>query len=90
ATFKGKINEDVDLTKPGTYNVTASGKLSVHGVEKDKTITGVLKVESDKIFLDSSFEVVLEEYNITRPSVVMMKIAEKVLVKAKFTYLPKK
>jgi len=90
ATFKGKINEEIDLTKPNTYNVTATGKLSIHGVEKDKTIKGVIKVDGNKIFLDTEFEVLLEEFNIERPQVVMMKIAEKIAVKGKFAYLPKK
>jgi len=32
ATFKGKITDDVDLSKDGTYNVSVSGDFTVHGV----------------------------------------------------------
>src|SRR5574342_668269 len=34
STFKGKINDPVDYTKDGTYNVTATGILNMHGVER--------------------------------------------------------
>ena len=40
AIFKGKINEKLDWTKDGEYKVTVTGKLSIHGVEKDRTIDG--------------------------------------------------
>jgi polyisoprenoid-binding protein YceI len=40
ATFKGKINESIDWTKPGNYPVSATGKLNLHGVERDQTIKG--------------------------------------------------
>lgn len=89
ATFKGKINEAIDFSKSGTYNVTATGKLSIHGVEKDKTIDGVFKVDGNKISLDASFEVLLEDYKIERPQLVMMKIAEKIAVKGKFAFVSK-
>src|SRR5882757_9087161 len=35
ASFKGKINEDVDFSKDGETKVTATGQLSIHGVEKE-------------------------------------------------------
>src|ERR1044071_1405315 len=35
ATFKGKINDAVDYSKDGTYNVTATGMLNMHGVERE-------------------------------------------------------
>src|SRR5689334_4180471 len=34
ATFKGKVNEKVDVTKPGKYPVSATGTLTIHGKEK--------------------------------------------------------
>src|ERR1041385_7184408 len=35
STFKGKINEPVDLTKDGETKVTVTGKMEIHGVTKD-------------------------------------------------------
>ena len=37
ATFKGKINEDVDLANNGVYDVTTTGIFNVHGIDKNKT-----------------------------------------------------
>ncbi len=88
ATFKGKINEEVDLTKEGIYQVSATGKMNIHGVERDQTIKGKLQVAGGKAILDSSFEVLLVDYKIEVPTVVFQKIAEKIKVSCLFTYLP--
>src|SRR6476620_6581138 len=45
AIFKGKINETIDWKKDGEYKVTVTGKMTIHGVEKDKTIDGVVKIK---------------------------------------------
>lgn len=90
AVFKGKINENVDLTKDGTYNVTATGKLNIHGVEQTRTIKGTLTVKGNKITLHSKFPVALKDHNIKVPSAVIKNIAEVVEVTADFTYIPKK
>ncbi len=89
AVFKGKINEKIDFTKEGTHNVTATGKISIHGVEKDKTITGTLKVvPGEKLILDATFDIILVDHKIERPSIVTMKIAEKIDVKSRYELLP--
>src|SRR3954470_16358545 len=44
ATFRGKINEKVDYTQDGSFLVTSTGKLTLHGVEKIETIKGTLTV----------------------------------------------
>lgn len=89
AVFKGRINEKIDWSKEGKHNVTATGKLSIHGIEKDKTITGILQVKpGEKLKLDANFDVLLVDHNIERPSIVTMKIAEKIDVKARYELLP--
>src|SRR5690242_744137 len=40
ATYSGKINEDLDLSKDGTYDVTSTGKITMHGQEKQITVPG--------------------------------------------------
>ncbi len=88
ATFKGKINENIDLTKEGTYDVSASGKMNIHGVERDQTIKGKLQVLAGKMALDADFTVLLADYKIEIPTLVFQKIAEKIAVKSQFTLLP--
>jgi polyisoprenoid-binding protein YceI len=88
ATFKGKINEPVDWTKPGTYPVSATGKLNVHGVERDQIIKGKLDVGSGKLQLDADFSVALADYKIEIPTLVFQKIAETIAVTTRFVYQP--
>ena len=45
ATFKGKINEKVDYAKDGEYKVTVTGVLSLHGVDQQRTIPGVVTIK---------------------------------------------
>lgn len=68
AFFKGKINEKIDYTKDGEHKVTATGKFTIHGVEKEKTINGVLTVKGDQITMSSTFKIVFADYNIVIPA----------------------
>jgi hypothetical protein len=88
ATFKGKINEPIDWGKEGSYPVSATGKLNIHGVERDQTIKGKLDVGSGKLQLDADFSVALADHNIEIPSLVFQKIAEKIAVNTRFVYQP--
>lgn len=90
ATFKGKIIEEIDLSKEGTYNVRAKGMLSIHGIEKEKIIKTKMIVKNGSIDFDADFEVPLEEHNIKVPKVVNQKIAQVIRVNAKGNLLPKK
>ncbi|SDL33924.1 YceI-like domain-containing protein [Catalinimonas alkaloidigena] len=88
ATFAGKLQETIDPAQPGTYPVSARGTLTIHGVAQNRTLTGHLTITPRQITLETDFEVVLVDHKIERPSLMLMKIAEKVDVKARFTYQP--
>ncbi len=90
ATFSGKINEKIDFSKVGSYPVTATGKLKLHGVEKERTLTGTLQVAENQLVLDCAFDVALKDHNIDVPKLVFVKIAQIIQVKAHFEYAPKK
>ncbi|MBC7864556.1 MAG: YceI family protein [Bacteroidia bacterium] len=89
-TFKGKIIEEIDLSKEGTYNIRAKGTLDLHGVQKEKIIKGKLIVKSGSIEMDAKMDVPLEEHNIKVPKVVNQKISQIISVEIKATLLPKK
>ena len=78
STFKGKINElsKVNFSKDGTYPVTVTGNMFLHGVTKEVTAKGVVTVEKGKILVSSSIELMLKDYKIDIPTVVFVKIAE--------------
>ncbi len=88
ATFKGKINENIDLSKDGTYKVTASGTLNMHGVEKPRDFEGTITVKGGNFTLNSNFKVKLEDHKIERPSVVFQNIAEVIDVKLNALFKP--
>jgi hypothetical protein len=85
ATFAGKILENVDLSVPGTYKVNVQGKLAIHGVSKDRTLTGTVVSDGNKLQLDSEFKIKVADHNVTVPKLVFENIAEVVDVKLKMT-----
>ncbi len=86
--FNGKINEKIDYSKNGEHNVTITGKMNMHGVEKDETYSGKLSVKDGKIMLSGTFKVKLKDYNIKIPSVVTYNVAEEIEVKVETTLSP--
>jgi polyisoprenoid-binding protein YceI len=90
STFSGKINETVDLTKEGTYKVTVTGKLTIHGVAMERTIPGTITIKNGEITLISEFKVPVKDHKIEIPSVVGAKIAEEITVNVNVTLVPKK
>lgn len=90
AVYKGKINEKVDYTKDGVTKVTVTGKLNMHGVEKDKNMEGTVTVKGQQVLIESKFMIHIADHNIKIPSVVVKNIAEDVEVKVKATLEPYK
>jgi polyisoprenoid-binding protein YceI len=88
AEFNGKINDQIDLAKDGTYPVTVQGKLSIHGVTKDYTVKAELKVVGGEISANSTFPVKLVDHEIKIPKLVIKNIAEIVQVTVSAHYKP--
>lgn len=89
AIFKGKLIDDVDLTKPGTYSVRAKGTFNIHGVEKEKIIKVKLVIKDGQVDAESEFEVPLNDHDIKVPKIVNQKIASVIMVQYKGTLKPK-
>jgi len=85
AMFRGKINQDIDWTKDTTCKVTVSGKLTIHGVTKDRTMDGTVTIKGGEVTLETKFTVAVKDHGITVPSIMTAKIAEIVEVKMKAT-----
>lgn len=83
AVFNGTITDEFDFSKDGTYALNAKGKLSIHGVEKDRTIRSTVIVNNGIIHLESKFKVLLEDHNIRIPKIVTQKIATEIVVDVK-------
>lgn len=81
ATFSGKVSKMPDYSKDGTYDVSAIGKFTIHGVTKEKTINGKMTVASGKITIAADFQVALTDHKIEVPQIVFVKIAQVISVK---------
>jgi hypothetical protein len=88
ATFKGKINDEIDFSKSGTYSVSASGILNIHGIDQNRNLVGKLTISENSLLLETSFEVLLIDHKINIPKLVFKKIAEKINVNANINYIP--
>jgi polyisoprenoid-binding protein YceI len=88
ALYKGTINEKPDYSKPGTYPVTTKGQFTIHGVAKEINEKGELIIDKGSITLNTRFFVALQDYNITKPSLVFNNIADTIEVKLKAVYIP--
>jgi hypothetical protein len=89
ASFKGKIKEEVDLTKAGNYAVTAEGTMTMHGVSKPMAVKGTIVTSGNEMKLDFKFQVKTEDYKVEVPSLVVTKIAENIDVTGKMTLIKK-
>lgn len=82
AEFRGRITNPgaVSFGKDGSYNVTATGKLSIHGVTRDVTVPGVLMIKGNEATINSKFKVRTADYGIQIPSLVEGKIAKEIAI----------
>ena len=90
AKFSGTINEELDYTKNGTYDASATGKLTIHGVEQERSINGTITVKDSQLIFEGNFQIKLKDHDIDIPSIVIQNIAEVVDVTATLVYEPKK
>ncbi|MBL7884308.1 MAG: YceI family protein [Bacteroidia bacterium] len=90
AIYKGKINEKIDWTKDGDHKVTITGTFDIHGVKKDRTIDGIIKIKGQEVNISSNFKIHIADYNIKVPSLYIKNIAEDVDVKLNATLEPLK
>ncbi len=79
-TYSGKIVEVIDFTKDGKSEIRAKGKLTIHGIERERIIKVNIEVKNGKIYVSSKFQVLLEDYGIRIPTIVNQKIAEEIQV----------
>ena len=88
ATYQGKINEEINVNANGTLELTSSGKLTIHGVEKQVTLSGTITVKDNELNLASHFTIAINNFNIKIPKLLFQNIADTVLVKINANYLP--
>lgn len=86
--FKGKLNEKLDLTIESDQKMTATGKLTMHGVTQDVTLEGIVTKKGENLILSSKFKLKVADYDIKVPSMYVKNIAEVVDVTLNSTIKP--
>lgn len=80
STFSGKIIDEIDFNKPGTYTVRAKGMLTLRGVARERIIRSNVVVGDKKVTITSDFSVLLDDHNIRIPRIVYQKIAPEIQI----------
>lgn len=82
STFKGTITDinKIDISKDGTYSVNVTGSLQIHGLTKEVTAPGTISIEEGKMTATSVFTIVLKDYHIEIPSIVINNISEQIKI----------
>ena len=88
ATFKGKIQQNINALQNGTYPVSATGELEVHGVKQNRTLQGSITANNGSITLASEFMVKCADHDIKIPKIVFHNIAESIKINVTAIYAP--
>jgi polyisoprenoid-binding protein YceI len=80
AVFKGSIAQNI-LEITDEKEVDASGKMSIHGVEKELSVNVSISKKENLTLLKCKFPIVFKDYNVDEPSILTKKFAKDVEVK---------
>jgi hypothetical protein len=88
STFKGAITDiaAVNFTKDGTYPVTVTGDLTIHGITKKITANSSIGIRAGKITGTSKFIVTVADYNISIPKVYRDNISKTIEITVNCNY----
>jgi hypothetical protein len=90
--FKGQVvnNSSVNYSVDGIYKVTVKGKLTIHAVTKDVEVPGTLTIKNGKISANSTFNVLIADYNISIPKMYRDNISKSIQITVDETLEPLK
>jgi polyisoprenoid-binding protein YceI len=75
ASYAGKITK-ATAHDDDSFSITTTGLFKLHGVEKEIEVNGLISKTDTGYKAESQFSVKLDDYNIERPQVMMLKIGE--------------
>lgn len=81
--FSGKIIDEINFQKDGTYLVRVKGILNVKGIPQERIIKSTIWVKGEDIFIECDFVVLLSDHEIRIPRIVQQKIAPEIKIKVK-------
>ena len=85
-SFKGEINKVIKSQEnDNKYNISALGKMFIHGHEKAMPIEAVIEVNNTSMNVFCEFSVLLKDYEIEAPSLLaFIKVADEIKLQLNF------
>lgn len=87
ASLSGTIDENIDFTKDGVYDVTLKGTFEIHNVKAAKEVKGKLTIKNGvPVNATAKFDIKLADHNIKIPSLLGSNISEVEAVDVNFNF----
>ena len=87
ASLTGVIDENIDFTKDGVYDVTVKGTFEIHNVKVAKEVKGKLTIKNGvPVNATAKFDIKLADHKIQIPSLLGANIAEAEAVDLNFNF----
>ena len=76
AEFFGKLASGFNPDVPGEQNVNVKGSFTMRDISRDVTVAGTMVRTPDGIRVRASWEILLSDFNIDRPSILFYELSE--------------
>lgn len=76
STFTGFISDISTLDFSKEQSIDVSGNFLLHGINRQMNMTATISLKDEKLNISSQFDIVLDDFNIDIPKIMMYKIAE--------------
>ena len=76
STFTGVISDVSTLDLSKEQSIDVSGNFLLHGINRQMNMTTTISLKDEKLNISSQFDIVLDDFNIDIPKIMMYKIAE--------------
>ena len=85
-----RINDSLDWNKEGIYEVTATGIMSIHGIDNTVTEKASIEIKGKDVHLSGKLLIAIADYKISIPKLLFQNIADTINVELKSDYIPYK
>lgn len=89
AEFTGKLISSLNPQRFKKQQAKVQGTFKLHGVERKMTLTGTITPTKEGLQVNASWNILLETFDIERPSIVFYKLANKQKINISILLKPK-
>lgn len=88
AEFLGELTSGFNADVPGQQNVSVKGSFTMRDISRDVSVDGTMERTPDGIRVRASWEILLSDFNIDRPSILFYELSEVQKVSIDITLKP--